>query len=166
MRWRGDYKVIIISTFWIFSRFCCLIFGQFIQLFFKEYSSKYINQIYLINYATLVICIPTYFIYLICHRAERNKLHFPIPYKFGLRSNNREATQACPSTENQIKDLLSMDLPIRTRPSFPLVSLSHQEVSISFLSLSIRGQTDENHNHRKLTNLITGTTALSNSMKL
>ena len=30
----------------------------------------------------------------------------------------------------------------------------------------IREQTDRNHNHRKLTNLITWTTALSNSMKL
>ena len=35
------------------------------------------------------------------------------------RSNNREETQP-PSTENCIKDLLSMTLPIRTRPSFPL----------------------------------------------
>ena len=35
----------------------------------------------------------------------------------------------------------------------------------SFLS-SIRGQTTENHNHRKLTNLITWTAALSNSVKL
>ena len=30
----------------------------------------------------------------------------------------------------------------------------------------IRGQTDRNHNHRKLTNLITWTTALSNPRKL
>ena len=35
-------------------------------------------------------------------------------------SNNREGTQSCPSTENWIKDLLSMALPIRARPSFPL----------------------------------------------
>ena len=38
-------------------------------------------------------------------------------------------------------------------------------VLVSLLSFSIRGQT-ENHNHRKLTNLITWTTALLNSMKL
>jgi len=57
----------------------------------------------------------------------------------GLRSNNREGTQPCPSTENWIKDLLSMAPPIRRRPSFP-ISLSHQEVSISLLSLFIRGQ--------------------------
>ena len=34
--------------------------------------------------------------------------------------NNREETQLHPSTENQIKDLLNMALPIRTRPSFTL----------------------------------------------
>ena len=38
--------------------------------------------------------------------------------------------------------------------------------SISHLSFSISGQTDENQNHRKLTNLITWTIALSKSMKL
>ena len=56
--------------------------------------------------------------------------------------------------------------PIRTRPSFPSVSLSYQEASISsYPSPSVDRQT-ENHNHRKLTNLITWTTAFSNSMKL
>ena len=48
---------------------------------------------------------------------------------------------AHPSTENWIKDLLSMALPIRTRPSF-LLSLSHQKASISLLYLSIRGKTE------------------------
>ena len=38
---------------------------------------------------------------------------------FGLRSNNSEGTQSHPSTENWIKDLLSMAPPIRTRPRFP-----------------------------------------------
>ena len=33
--------------------------------------------------------------------------------------NNRKGTQPCPSTENWIKDLLSMALPNRTRPRFP-----------------------------------------------
>ena len=47
--------------------------------------------------------------------------------------NSREGTQLHPSTENWIKDLLSMALPIR--PSVPPVSLSHQEVSISLLSI-------------------------------
>ena len=40
--------------------------------------------------------------------------------KFGLRSKNREGTQPYPSTENPIKDLLSMAPSIRRRPSFPL----------------------------------------------
>ena len=34
--------------------------------------------------------------------------------------NNREGTQLQPSPENWIKDLLSMALSIRTKPSFPL----------------------------------------------
>ena len=34
--------------------------------------------------------------------------------------NSREGTHLHPSTENWIKDLLSMAPPIRTRPSFPL----------------------------------------------
>ena len=56
-----------------------------------------------------------------------------------------------------------MALPIRTVS--PSVSLSHPEASsISLLSFSIRKT--ENHNHTKLTNLITWSTALSNSMKL
>ena len=49
--------------------------------------------------------------------------------------------------------------PSEQNPVSPSVSLSHQEASISLLSLT-------EHNHRKLTKLITWTTALSNSMKL
>ena len=55
--------------------------------------------------------------------------------------------------------------PSEQDPVSLLVSLSHQETCISLLSFSIIRQT-ESHNHRKLTNLITWTTALSNSMKL
>ena len=36
------------------------------------------------------------------------------------QENKREGTQLHPSTENWIKDLLSMAPPIRIRPSFPL----------------------------------------------
>ena len=50
--------------------------------------------------------------------------------------NNREGTQLHPSTENRIKDLLSMALPVRTRPSFLLSQ------SIHILSFSIRWQAD------------------------
>ena len=56
--------------------------------------------------------------------------------------------------------------PIRTGPSLPL---SQSLPSGSFhkpLILLHQGRQIENHNHRKLTNLITRTTALSNSMKL
>ena len=35
------------------------------------------------------------------------------------QTKNREGIQSHPSTENKIKDLLSMAPPIRTRPSFP-----------------------------------------------
>ena len=42
----------------------------------------------------------------------------------------------------------------------------YQEGSISLLSFSIGGRQTKSHNHRKLTNLITWNTALSNSMKL
>ena len=55
---------------------------------------------------------------------------------------SREGMQLHPSTENWINHLLSMAPPVRTRPGFPLVNLSHEEASISLLSFSIRGQTD------------------------
>ena len=60
--------------------------------------------------------------------------------QFGLRPNNREGTEPHTSTENWIKDLLSMPPPSRTKPTFP--SFSHQEASISLLSLFIREQTE------------------------
>ena len=56
--------------------------------------------------------------------------------------------------------------PIRTRPSFPL---SQSLPSGSFhkpLNPPSEGRQNENHSHRKLTNLITWTTGLSNSVKL
>ena len=59
----------------------------------------------------------------------------------------REGTQPRTPIENQIKDLLSMPPPTCHPPSeqdpvSPSVSLSHQEPSISLLSLSIRGKTE------------------------
>ena len=49
-----------------------------------------------------------------------------------------------------------------------LLSTMDRETPVRWQVLreGIRGQTDRNHNHRKLTNLITWTTALSNSVKL
>ena len=57
-------------------------------------------------------------------------------------------------------------LPSDQDPVSCSVSFSHQEASISLLSLSIRGRQKENHNQRKLTNLIPWTVVLSNSVKL
>ena len=45
-------------------------------------------------------------------------LPLPLPL-FSLRWNYREGLQPHPSAENWIKDFLNMDLPTRTRPSFP-----------------------------------------------
>ena len=57
----------------------------------------------------------------------------------GQTTGRENSTPFPPSTENWIKDLLSMALPCTV---FPLVSLSHHKASISLLSLSIRGQTE------------------------
>ena len=54
---------------------------------------------------------------------------------------------------------------IGLRPRFPL-SLSHQEASIASYPYPLGARQNENHNHRKLTYLITRTIALSNSVKL
>ena len=56
--------------------------------------------------------------------------------------NNRWGIQPHPSTQNWIKDLLSMALLIKQNPVSFSVSLFHQKASISLLSFSIRGQTD------------------------
>ena len=57
-----------------------------------------------------------------------------------------------------IKDLLSLAPPIRTRPSFPHQSLPSRSFHKSY-PYSSEGRQNENHNHRKLTKLITWTTA-------
>ena len=56
--------------------------------------------------------------------------------------NNGEGTQLHPSTENWVKDLLSMAPPIRVRPSFPLSQSLSARSFHKPLSFSIRGQTD------------------------
>ena len=48
---------------------------------------------------------------------------------------------------------------------YPTPKVRETQVRWQVLQEGIRGQTDRNHNHRKLVNLITQTTALSNSMK-
>ena len=49
---------------------------------------------------------------------------------------------------------------------YPTSKVRETQVRQEALREGIRGQTDWNHNHRQLANLITRTTALSNSMKL
>ena len=49
---------------------------------------------------------------------------------------------------------------------YPTSKVRETQVRQQALREGIRGQTDWNHNHRQLANLITWTTALSNSMKL
>ena len=67
---------------------------------------------------------------------------------------SREGTQLHPSTENWIKDLLSMAPPIRTRPSFPLSqSLPSGGFHKPLIPSPSEGRQTENHSHRKLTNL-------------
>ena len=82
------------------------------------------------------------------------------------RPNNRERTQPCPSTESWIKDLLSMALPIRIRPSFPQSVSPIRKLPKASYPYPSEGRQNEKHNHRELTKLITWITALSNSMKL
>ena len=53
------------------------------------------------------------------------------------------------ASQNWIKDLLSMARPSEQDSVSPSVSLSHQEASISLLSLSIRGQTEWNPQSQK-----------------
>ena len=59
-----------------------------------------------------------------------------------------------------------MALPIRTRPNFPFSQSLPSEASIASYPSPSEGRQIENHSHRKLTNLITWTTALSISVKL
>ena len=68
---------------------------------------------------------------------------------------SREGTQAHPSTENWTKDLLSMALPMRTRHSLPHNQSLPSGNFLKLLTLSFRGRQNENHNHRKLIELIT-----------
>ena len=54
--------------------------------------------------------------------------------------NSREGTQPHPSTENWMKDLLSMVPPLRRRPIFPLSQSFPSGSSVILLSCSIWGQ--------------------------
>ena len=91
------------------------------------------------------------------------KREFSFPAHINSSINNKRASiyqvVSCaklhPSIGNRIKDLLSMSPAIRTRPSFPL---SQSLPSGSFhkpLPSPSEGRQTENHNYRKLANLIT-----------
>ena len=84
----------------------------------------------------------------------------------GLRSDNREGTQPHPSTENWIKDLLSILKLIKTRPFPPQSVCPIRKLPQTSYPSPSEGRQTENHKHRKQSNLITWITALSKSMKL
>ena len=88
-------------------------------------------------------------------------------HRVWLQVKQQGRNTALPIKENWIKDLLNMAPPIRTRPSFPLSqSFPSESFHKALTILYQRAERLKNHNHKKLTNLITWTTALSNSKKL
>ena len=83
-----------------------------------------------------------------------------------LQINNREGTQLHPSTENWVKDFLSMAQPMRTRTSFPL-SQSLPSGSINKPPILLYQGADRlKTTITELINLLAWITPLSNSMKL
>ena len=84
----------------------------------------------------------------------RHYLHY---LHHSLASGQITGKEQSPALQHKIglKIYRTWPRPSEQDPVSPSVSLSHQEVSISFLSFSTEGRQNENHNHRKLTNLIT-----------
>ena len=85
-------------------------------------------------------------------------LPLPLPY-FGIKPNYKVGTQAHPSAENWIKDLLSMALPTRASPSFPHSQSLQSGCLHKPLTIIHQREENENHNHRKITKMISWTTA-------
>ena len=92
---------------------------------------------------------------------RRLPLYSLSPWKFVLRSSNREGKQPHTSTE-KVKIYWTWSCPSEQHQGFPSVSLSY----LHSVCPPSEGKQNENHNHRKLIKLITWTTALSSSMKL
>ena len=67
----------------------------------------------------------------------------PVLWKHRVLTIGPPGAQHHPSGENWIKDLLSVALPTRARPSFPHSQSLHQEACTSLLSSFIRMQTKE-----------------------
>ena len=83
-----------------------------------------------------------------------------------LNWNSREEHSSIHQQKIGLKIYWAWPHPSEQDSVFPSVSLFHQEASkASYPSLS-EGRQSESHHHRRLTSLITWTTALSNSMKL
>ena len=76
--------------------------------------------------------------------------------------NSRREHSSTHQQKIRLKIYCAWLCPSEQDPISSSVSLSHQEVSIRLLPSPSEGRQDENHNHRKPTNLITWTTALSN----
>ena len=91
------------------------------------------------------------------------RLHLP----FGMHWRSFQRRDNSPINQEKIvlKIYWAWPGPSEQDPDSPIVSLSHQEASISLLSLPIRGQTDWKPSSQK-TNLITWITAFINSVKL
>jgi len=90
----------------------------------------------------------------------------PLPLS-QFRPNYREGIQPHSSAENWVKDLLSMLRPHQSKTQIPpqLLPPIRKLPQASYPHPS-EGRQNENHNHRKLTKLITWITAVCNSMKL
>ena len=102
-----------------------------------------------------------------CMGPSEGGRHYLHHLHHSLVSGQTTGREHSPSTENWIKDLLSMALPIRTRPSFPVSqSLPSGSFHKPLILLYQRADRLKTTVTEKLTNLITWTIALSNSMKL
>ena len=94
--------------------------------------------------------------------------HYLHYLRHGLASGQTTGREHSPAHQQKLglKIYWAWPHPSGQDPVSPSVSLSHQEASISLLFFSSEGRQNENHNHSKWTNLITWTTALSNSKKV
>ena len=77
------------------------------------------------------------------------------PPRFGLRPDCRREHSPTHQQKIGLKTYWACPCPPEQDPVFPRASPFHQESCTSLLSSSIRGQTEWNHSHRKLTKLWT-----------
>ena len=94
---------------------------------------------------------------------SQNYCHYPYRRLTSCQTTGREQS---PIHQQKVGLKMYWIWPLEQEPVFSTASPSHQEASTSLVSSSIQGRQNENHNHRKLSKLITWITALSNSMKL